>query len=157
MRCPILGVLVCLLAACAPAQGPGSSHTCLTLQSFPAGEFLVQVPLAEEKLFALSFIHSVSETPVRDEYRVVDSQIVQVAEFFEAHGAGLPSQVDEPGIERWERDQGKFVVRMTRPISRLIVRTDARYRNRLHVGGDTINLNQWPDQALEVAVESCDL
>ncbi|PIE65125.1 MAG: hypothetical protein CSA26_04600 [Desulfobacterales bacterium] len=156
MQLPILGVLVCLLAACTPVQGSGTTKpTCLTVYRFPGGEKLAQVPTADQNLFFLSFIHSVSKTPVQDEYRVVNGMIVQVAEYFETHGAGLPSQLDEPGVKRWEQRQGKFIVFMERPISRLIVRTDARYRNRLHSGTDTINLDQWPDQALEITIEPC--
>ncbi|HSO19105.1 MAG TPA: DUF1850 domain-containing protein, partial [Desulfosarcina sp.] len=103
-----------------------------------------------------SFSQSVSGTPVRDAYRIVGGRIVQTAESFETHGAGLPSGIDEPGVTAWEHREGRFIIRMNRPISRLIVRTDRNYRNRLHLGEDDINLNDWPDQALELAVVPCE-
>lgn len=149
-------MLAAVLVACTPS-GPemATADHCLGIRRFPSGQLLARVRLPEEGHFSLSFIHSVSETPVHDDYRLLEGRIVQTAERFQAHGAGLPSSIDEPGVTGWERQEQSFVVRMNRPISRLIVRTDRNYRNRLQVGGKEVDLNAWIDQALELAVMPC--
>jgi hypothetical protein len=156
MRLVAAGVLALVLTACiTPGHDNADDVHCLIITCFPSQLQLGRYPLPADGFFSLSFIHSVSKTPVRDDYHIVDSRIVQVAETFQAHGAGLPSGIDEVGVTRWEHHDGKFVIRMERPISRLIVRTDRNYRNRLHIDGRNINLNQWDDQALELAIVPC--
>ena len=104
--------------------------------------------------FALSFIHSVTMTPVRDNYEMTpDGGICQTSEIFESHCAGLPYSDQETGATRWEQKDGKFILHMKRDIPKLVVRTDKRYRNRLHIQDQVIDLNQWEDQALLIAVE----
>ncbi|MBL4613851.1 MAG: DUF1850 domain-containing protein [Magnetovibrio sp.] len=105
--------------------------------------------------FALSFIHSVSLTPVHDQYRLLNDdqggyRILQTEERFYAHGQGLPSMYGEPDAIAFEHRNGQFILRLKRPINNLIVRTDSRYKNRLHTGQITINLNQWPDTGLRI-------
>ena len=124
----------------------------LAVSRFPEGTELMRVGIDGEKGFSLTFIHSVSLTEVVDCYDIRGGRIVQTAEYFSAHGAGLPSQADEPGGIAWEKQGDRFVLRMERPIPKLVVRTDRRYENRLHIGGKTVNLNQWEDQALLVSL-----
>jgi hypothetical protein len=156
MKRVIAGVLALLLAACtASGVRSGKAHPCLTLSRFPSCLILGQYPLPEKGAFSLSFIHSVSQTPVRDDYQTLDYQIIQTAETFQAHGAGLPSGADETGVTGWELHDGHFIIRMQRPIPRLIVRTDRNYCNRLHIDGKEIDLNAWEDQALELAIVPC--
>ncbi|WP_372681187.1 DUF1850 domain-containing protein [Desulfosarcina sp.] len=156
MRGLLAGVLAFLLAACSALDSHSDrAHPCLAISRFPSRMTLGIYRLPEDGGFSLSFIHSVSHTPVRDDYQAIDWRIIQTAETFQAHGAGLPSGVDEPDVTGWEHDDGRFVIRMERPISRLVVRTDRNYRNRLQIDGMEINLNGWDDQALELAVVPC--
>lgn len=149
------------LAGCtAPASPPEPAETAcvphLTVLTFPEGTPLAEVPLGPDNRFALSFIHSVSLTPVRDEYVLEpDGAIRQTAEIFVAHGQGLPSAADEPGGLAWEHKDGRFRLTMDRPIPRLVVRTNARYENRLYAAGHTVDLNQWDDQALDLRPTPC--
>ena len=133
-----------LLAAVTSVAGQGA----LVVSQFPEGRELLRLNPAGKNGFSLSFIHSVSNTPVIDEYVIEQGNIVQTAERFMAHGAGLPSRADEPGGISWERRGDTFVLRMHRPIPKLVVRTDRNYRNRLILGPEEVNLNQWEDQAL---------
>ncbi len=156
MQRAMTGALALVLAGCA-LSGMGSEKTCrcLMISRFPSRSIVAQHTLPESGFFSLSFIHSVSQTPVRDDYQAIDCRVSQIAETFQAHGAGLPSGIDEPGVIGWELHDGRFVVRMQRPISRLIIRTDGAYRNRLHIDGHDINLNDWGNQALELAIVPC--
>lgn len=156
MKLTIAGVLALVLAACTASGNPSDkARHCLTISRFSSQLTLDHYPLPDDGGFSLSFIHSVSKTPVRDDYQAFDFRIIQTAETFQAHGAGLPSGIDEPGVTGWEHHDGRFVVRMKRHIPRLIVRTDRNYRNRLHIDGNAINLNAWEDQALELAIVPC--
>ncbi len=153
------------------ADGTPEKQMALCLQ---ISHFHSQKPLGrwalESPHFALSFVHSVSQTPVVDFYRLQKKnntlQITQVAERFEHHGAGLPSHVDEGS--HWIHQNGYFWLTMQRPIAQLIVRTDKDYNNRLHLDKQVyqlnadedersvgIDLNQWPDAALWIQPITC--
>lgn len=127
----------------------------LEISYYREGKLLACIPVAD-KTFELSFIHSVSHTPVTDYYRVVESSaggltINQTAEVFIAHGQGLPSLVNEPDATSFKHRNGQFILEMDRDIGPLIVRTDRRFKNRLHAGNNKINLNQWPDGGLLIS------
>ncbi len=157
MKTLVAGVLALLaLAACTslnPNRSPCSDS--LVIFRFPSMTELGRFSLPPDGRFALSFIHSVSGTPVRDDYSVTGGRVVQVSETFETHGAGLPSGSWEADAAGWEHRDGKFILHLRRPIGRLVVRTDRRYKNRLHLAGAVIDLNQWEDQALEIKIEPC--
>lgn len=139
-----------------PPPPPGACSPTLTVETFPDGAPLVRAVLKSDARFALSFIHSVSLTPVRDEYVLTaEDGLRQTAEIFIAHGQGLPSSADEPDATGWTHKDGIFTLTMDRPIPRLIVRTNARYENRLHIEDQTIDLNQWGDRALELRLTPC--
>ena len=142
-----------MLAACSPFGGGGSDTKSMVVRTFPAGKDLGTYKVSENSMFSLTFVHSVSNTPVQDDYMVINDRILQVAETFMTHVAGLPSEVNDPLTQRWEQKEGKFILHMKRPIKKLVVRTDKNYNNRLIVGGRIINLNQWEDQALEILVK----
>ncbi len=114
-----------------------------------------------EPQFGLSFIHSVSLTPVYDQYQLLSTEegshrILQTQERFIAHGQGLPSMNGEPDAVAFEHKDGEFILHLKRPINDLIVRTDSRFSNRLHTGTIKINLNQWSDVGLRIQpVDHC--
>lgn len=158
MKWFVAGVLAVMLAACtALSPQPTDCAFEIVIRRFPSHEELGRNKTDQFGRFSLTFIHSVSETPVRDDYRLMDGKIIQTSEVFETHGAGLPFSPEETGATRWEHVNGKFIIHMRRPIDRLIVRTDERYKNRLLISGKTVNLNQWEDQALEISAEPCSL
>lgn len=122
-------------------------------------KFLECVELVDNR-FELTFIHSVSLTPVLDEYIVKKKEeklsILQLTEHFIAHGQGLPSLVNEPDAYAFESKNGEFILKLNRNIPDLIVRTDSRFRNRLNTGNVTLNLNQWSDIGLHIVpIKSC--
>ncbi len=167
MRQAWLLLLFCGVLGISPAHAAKTVITkplyCLHISRFYTQESLGWWALGESPFFALSFIHSVSETPVVDFYRLEGQHIIQTGERFEHHGAGLPSHISEGND--WQHRDGYFWLSMHRLIEQLIVRTDKNYRNQLHVGkiieptGDqialTINLNQWPDDALWIKPMLC--
>ncbi|MCK5313025.1 MAG: DUF1850 domain-containing protein [Desulfobacteraceae bacterium] len=156
MKLIIAGVLaLLLLACCSPISSAGlDTEGFLVIAEFPEQRKLAQYRLGGNKTFTLSFIHSVSKTRVTDVYEIQTGQIVQIKELFKDHGAGLPSNPDEPGGLYWEKDKDQFILHMKRPIPKLVVRTDKNYQNRLTLGSVTVDLNQWEDQALFIYIDS---
>jgi hypothetical protein len=148
-------LLIVFLAACGPFTPREQCRHVLVIRQFPARTALARYCMPADGSFSLSFVHSVSLTPVRDDYRIEAGQIVQVAETFQTHEAGLPSLEQEADALGWEWQEGKFVLHMRRKIPHLVMRTDRQYRNRLHLGDEIIDLNQWNDQALELSIENC--
>ena len=114
------------------------------------GRLLARLPAGEGGAFALTFIHSVSRTPVRDEYRVVAGRIVQTAEIFEAHGAGLPSFADDVGATGWRHRDGHFVIDLERPTGPIHVRVQGEYVNAIHAGGTDLALASLGERAVTV-------
>lgn len=138
------------------------SKQCLNIENFYKKNQIKTIELEKNNFFALSFIHSVSNTPVVDFYSIdKNNAITQTAERFEHHGAGLPSNALEGNA--WQKEDNYFWLLMQRPISQLVIRTDKNYQNRLYIGNIEnsienalqIDLNQWQDQALHLSVMSC--
>ncbi|MCG8568434.1 MAG: DUF1850 domain-containing protein [Desulfobacterales bacterium] len=152
----ILPVLISACAALHPAPPQGETGSLVVVRfsdvrelgSPEAAPKLGRYPLGTGGDFTLSFIHSVSLTRVVDFYEIRGGRILQTKEVFQAHGAGLPTSPEEPGGTAFVKTEEGFVLHMERPIHPLVVRTDKRYENRLSLGGRTIDLNQWKDQAL---------
>lgn len=125
----------------------------MIVQSHPDGGELARIAVDENAGFALSYIHSVTLTPVVARYAVAGCDITQVRETFSRHGPGLASSADAPGTA-WRRQGDSFVVEMRRPISNLVVRADPEYRNRLDAGS-TLDLTRWGRRALRIVPAGC--
>lgn len=150
----LLGIGVALSAASFSLYGAA-----LNISQIRSEAFLECIEVKDNR-FDLSFIHSVSLTPVIDQYVITmegeQLSIFQTSEHFTAHGQGLPSSVDEPDAYAFESKDGEFILKLNRAIPDLIVRTDSRFKNRLHTKGVTVNLNKWSDIGLHIVpIKSC--
>lgn len=101
---------------------------------------IAKYPTDHTGSFSLSFLHSVSLTPVVDHYEIRANTIHQTAEVFEAHGAGLPSFVGDVGETGWKAENGKFVLEMDRQFQRIQLRIQREYLNSLQIADQTIML-----------------
>jgi len=137
-----------LLAALAPglaAAAPDSA--CLSLLANPGGEALLSFGLpGGEPAFTISYVHSVTRTPVIETYRVEGDVIVQTQIRFAQHGPGLPTQADAGGT--FERREGQFVVTMARRFPVILMRVHADQRPRLAAGGATLDLAEWGNRSI---------
>ncbi|AXI44037.1 DUF1850 domain-containing protein [Sulfitobacter sp. SK011] len=127
------------------------SDPSLCLNSHPSNEIVKTYPLDPGGTFALGFIHSVSRTPVVDTYEIAAGQIIQTAEIFKAHGAGLPSTTNEMHATGWRHENGHFILDLERPIGAMIVRVQPEYENTLHINGQSIALASLGHVALRIA------
>lgn len=131
--------MVALLLLSAPSGADGIEDEICLYEGYSDRE-LARYALGASGSFSLSFIHSVSLTPVTDIYEIRPTGIHQVAEVFEAHGAGLPSFAGDIGATEWHRENGKFILEMDRQFDRIQLRIQREYRNRLHAGEQEITL-----------------
>ncbi|RMC37237.1 DUF1850 domain-containing protein [Paracoccus alkanivorans] len=145
-----LAAISCTPLAIQPGLADGGEWLCLS-ETRGNGPEVARLPLKPDGIFSLSFIHSVSDTPVTDIYRVEDGKIEQIAEIFEAHGAGLPSIADDVGATGWRHENGRFIIEMTRPTGPIPLRIQAQFENTLHVAGTDLPLADLGYSALTLA------
>lgn len=147
----VLSAIPFLPFAPLPAQaGSGGIWLCLT-ETRGTGADIARLPLGDPATFELSFIHSVSRTPVRDLYRVDDGQIVQTAEIFLTHGAGLPSIANDMDATGWRHENGTFILDMHRITGPIPIRIQAEFKNTLHIAGTDLPLADLGHTALTLA------
>lgn len=61
------------------------------------GKAIIESPVAPGDSFVLGFIHSVEQTPVESEFRVLTGKVRQWEERFVSHNAGLPTEAPPNG------------------------------------------------------------
>ena len=118
----------------------------------PLASFAVE---AKDSTIAVTYVHSVTRTPVEERYRIDGTAIVGTAILFAEHGPGLPTQADAG--ETWTRRDGRFEVTMNRRFERIVMRVDSAQKPRLAHGARTVDLAQWGNRAivLEVKAGTC--
>ena len=152
LRADGMAVCAAILTLVLPslASAGGGASLCLT-ETRGQGREIARYPLGQDQAFSLSFIHSVSRTPVTDIYRIEAGEIVQTAEVFTAHGAGLPSIADDIGATGWRHENGRFILDMERPTGPIPLRIQAQYQNTLHIAGTDLPLADLGHPALTLA------
>jgi len=145
-----MAMAVLAAIALSPGVFPAAAAS-LCLLASDDGRELARRELGPGNTFSLSFIHSVSKTPVTDSYKVDGGMIVQTAEIFQAHGAGLPSNTADAGVTGWRHDDGRFIIDMRRPMGPIRLRVQAAYRNTLHIDGANLPLASLGQQVLILA------
>ncbi|MEO8344573.1 MAG: DUF1850 domain-containing protein [Betaproteobacteria bacterium] len=138
------------LLAISLSAAPAAFAACLTLASHPEGRTLASVALPPNNpTFALTYVHSVTRTPVFEQYRVDGGDLVETQIRFEQHGPGLPTEADAGGS--FTRVDGNFVVTMDRHFPRIVMQVHADQTPRLVENGHATNLARWGNRALVLA------
>ena len=120
---------------------------CLELASHPDGAALERIALpASAPDFTLTYVHSVTRTPVEERYRVDGATLVETQMSFSQHGPGLPTAADAGSTMRTV--DGRFVVTMARGFEAIVMRVHADQAPELHASGRAINLAAWGNRAL---------
>ncbi len=99
-----------------------------------------------EPAFTISYVHSVTRTPVIETYRVDGDGIVQTQIRFAQHGPGLPTQADAGGT--FERRDGQFVLTMARRLPVIVMRVHADQQPRLQADTVTVDLAGWGNRPI---------
>jgi hypothetical protein len=130
---------------------------CLSIAANPDGAPLARIALPPaDAHFRVVYLHSVTRTPVEEQYRLDGDAIVQTEIAFEQHGPGLPTEPDPGG--RWIQRDGRYVVTMNRRFPRRDA-SAADTQPMLGAAAYTLDLAQWGNRALELAAvpEPCTL
>lgn len=144
-----MAALVAVPFLSSPARA-GEVWLCLT-ETRGDGHEVTRLPAGSDGAFSLSFIHSVSRTPVTDYYHVADGQIVQTSEVFRAHGAGLPSIANDMDATGWRHEDGHFILDMHRLTGPIPLRIQAQFKNTLHTADTDLPLAGLGYNALTLA------
>lgn len=114
---------------------------------------VAQWVLPDDKIFSMSFLHSVTLTPVFSTYLVQDNHILQTQERFVTHGYGLPSQAHDNNFETWEEKDDTFIVHMNREVNPLIVRVSTEYKTTLIIRASAYSLHKYDGKSLLFTTE----
>lgn len=144
-----MAALAAVPLSASPARA-GEVWLCLS-ETRGDGHEVARLPAGPDGTFALSFIHSVSRTPVTDHYRVEQGRIVQTSEVFQAHGAGLPSIANDMDATGWRHEDGTFILDLRRPTGPIPLRIQAQFRNTLHAADTDLPLASLGYSALTLA------
>lgn len=133
------------------AAAPATFAACLTLASHPDGTRLSLLALpADDTSFAITYLHSVTRTPVMERYHIAGSEIVESEMQFEQHGPGLPTEADVGGS--FTRRDGSFIVTMDRHFPAIVMQVHKDQSPRLVAGTRSRDLAQWGNRALVLGV-----
>lgn len=146
----LLALLVLSIGSGVSLAAEPSHFLCLS-ETRGTQSLVKRVPLGPDATFALSFIHSVSRTPVTDYYRVEQGRILQTREEFMAHGAGLPSIANDMDATGWRHENGHFILDMHRYTGPIPLRIQAQFENTLHTADTELTLATLGISALTLA------
>jgi hypothetical protein len=128
-----------------------ANAACLTLTSHPDGARLLLIALpAEDSSFAITYVHSVTRTPVMERYAISGSEIIETEMRFEQHGPGLPTEADAGGT--FSQSDGRFIVTMDRHFPAIVMQVHLDQSPRLVAGTRSLDLAQWGNRALILGV-----
>jgi hypothetical protein len=125
--------------------------TCLQFASHPDGTRLAEVATADS-MFAVTYVHSVTRTPVTERYGVDGDTIVQTEIRFAQHGPGLPTQPDAGGT--FEQRDGQLTMTLDRRFPAIVMRVNHAQSPRLAVDTRTFDLAAWGDRAIVVRAQA---
>jgi hypothetical protein len=145
-----------LAALLAVATAAGAASACEIRVSRQRSDNVLQVvPLGSAREVTLTYLHSVTHTPVRETLALGRDGFVQQRIEFTEHGPGMPTEA-LPG-ERFLRTSHGFVIEnMQRPVGILNMRVDPAQQQVLEAGGGAISLTRWGRQALRLQPHDCD-
>ena len=130
-----------------------SAHAACLILASPDGPPLARLRIDErDPVFRVTYVHSVTRTPVDEVYRVEDARIVEAEIRFVQHGPGLPTAPDAGGT--FEHRDGKFVVTGHRTFETIVMRVHADQQPRLVAGATTLDLARWGNRALAMTAHS---
>lgn len=143
------------VAALVIGMAPCSAQACeLRIAASNGGLALQTIALGPVRQVDLTYLHSVTKTPVRETLALDAGGFVQQRIEFFVPGPGLPTEA-LPG-ERFERLPDRFVYdNMQRRIGVLHMRVDPAQEQALQTGGTTHALTRWGATALRLSTHDC--
>ena len=147
---------VALFAAAPTGAATPAPGLCIVVAEVAAGTPLEVVPLDRDAaVFTITYVHSVTRTPVDETYRVDGDGITQTSISFIEPGPGLPTE-GAPG-EKWERRDGRTVVTMARPLAGIRMRVNPEQQPALFAAGKSYALAQWGTRSIALGAVHCEV
>lgn len=107
----VVGLLggVILIAISSGSERPRSSsyHT-LEIVNTVSGRIYTRKFLNNDEEFAIEFVHSVNNSPVRETFKIAEREIKPVAVRFYSYGAGMPAELEEG--QQMSRDGDAIII-----------------------------------------------
>jgi hypothetical protein len=101
---------------------------------------------APDATFAVTYVHSVTRTPVVERYRVEGDAIVQTEIDFVQHGPGLPTEPDAGGT--FTQHDGTMVMTLARRFPEVVMRVHRDQSPRLLIGARSFDLAAFGNRAV---------
>ncbi|MCD6167956.1 MAG: DUF1850 domain-containing protein [Caldisericia bacterium] len=116
-------------------------HKNLLIVDAKTGKTLLSFNVEDKDTFEISFIHSVSLSPVYEYYRIEDGDIVLYETDFSYSSAGLPTETE--GEEKLIMEKDKFkLVNMNRPFKEINYGIVKEWNFKLYIKGKEYNLSK---------------
>ncbi len=116
-------------------------HKNLLIVDAKTGKTLLSFNVEEKDIFEISFIHSVSLSPVYEYYRIEDGNIVLYETDFSYSSAGLPTETE--GEEKLIMEKDKFkLVNMNRTFKEINYGIVKEWDFKLYIKGKEYNLSR---------------
>lgn len=128
-------VALALLLSCCYTQ-----H--LVLIEGKTGKIIQSYPLANHETFAVSFIHSVNNSIVKEGYTVVDGEIYVESCLYKNFGAGVATEVEPPQKLEYLSDGSMLITGFHRKIENLSYIVGTVSDHILWIGDQEISLTE---------------
>ncbi len=116
-------------------------HKNLLIVDAKTGKTLLSFNVEDKDIFEISFIHSVSLSPVYEYYRIEDGNIVLYETDFSYSSAGLPTETE--GEEKLIMEKDKFkLVNMNRTFKEINYGIVKEWDFKLYIKGKEYNLSK---------------
>ncbi|HEY8392885.1 MAG TPA: DUF1850 domain-containing protein [Capillibacterium sp.] len=115
---------------------------CLILKNGKTGAVIRSFPVQEGEEFAVTFVHSVNQSPVTEVYRIRKGGIEVVRTIYYAFGAGVPAELGEGEHLEYADDGAMVVTGINRRLPRLSYIVGTVSDHILTIGGEEISLRE---------------
>lgn len=112
----------------------------LRLRDSETRKVFLEVPVEEGEIFSVTFVHSVNQSPVKDEFQVLDKGFKPHRTLFKAFGAGMETSVPEGQNLSYEKDGTMVLSGFTQVYDRFQLIVGTVSDHILTVGGKEISL-----------------
>lgn len=104
MKRNIISVLLCLLLLMLWSSRLLTGEKTFLLKDADSGEVYLKVSVKEGDIFSITFVHSVNQSPVTDEFLVLEEGFKSHRTLFTSFGAGMETGTEEGQVLTYEED-----------------------------------------------------
>ena len=132
------------------AQMGGTQMGVLEIRNTFSGRLYGKVPLGDSDGFALEFIHSVNQSPVRESFRAKNGRLLLESVRFYSFGAGMQSDLGE--AQTLSRDGDAMVISgFTLSLAELNIITGMVTDHLLFINNEVISLQELASSGKEIS------